>query len=58
MNETIKKVQEKADEIGHSIDDGVEHTAKKHNMPKWRVWLWYGIAAMAVIGAAKIMGWI
>jgi hypothetical protein len=56
MNEKIQQVKNKANAIGHKIDDWVEHTAEKHSFPKWKVWLGIGIAALAVTGAAYIFG--
>jgi hypothetical protein len=63
MEEPVNKVQDKLDEVkdkanqaGHKIDDWVEDTAEKHSFPKWKVWLGIGIAALAVVGAVKVLG--
>lgn len=58
MNEKLEKAKKQLNQVGHTIDDQVEKNAMKHNMPKWRVWFWYGVAAVAVVGAAKLLGWL
>ena len=50
-----EKFADKLDETGHKMDDWAEDTAEKHGFPKWKVWLGIGIAALAVVGAAKLL---
>ncbi|MDU4959972.1 MAG: hypothetical protein E6X17_04810 [Sporomusaceae bacterium] len=56
MNEEIQKAKDKADETSQKINDWVDEAAEKHNFPKWKVWVGIGIAALAVVGAVKVMG--
>ena len=58
MSEKIKQVQEKANEAGHAIDDFVEKKSEKHGFTKFQVWVGLAIGALAIVGAAKLMGWI
>ena len=53
-----EKVVKKIDEVGHQIDNWVDGTAEKHAFPKWKVWVGIGIAALAVVGGAKLLGWV
>lgn len=52
----VDDIESKVNEAGHKADDWVDDTAAKHNYPKWKVWLGIGIAVLAVIGAAHVLG--
>lgn len=58
VSEKLKKAKDKLNQAGHAVDDFVEDTSDQHNYPKWKVWLGLGIAAMALFGAGKLIGWI
>lgn len=53
-----KKVTDKIDKAGHKVDDWVEVKSAKHGFTKPQVWLGLGIAALALVGAAKLLGWL
>lgn len=46
MDEELKN---KIDEAGSKIDDKVEETASKYNVPKWVVWLGGAVAVSVII---------
>lgn len=48
IKEELKEEIEKIKEFGSTIDDKVEETASKYQVPKWIVWL-SGAAVVGVI---------
>ena len=53
-----EKIKTEFGDTGHKIDDFVEDTAEKHNYPKWKVWVGFAIAGLAVVGVCRLAGWI
>jgi len=49
IKEEITEEIEKIKEIGSAIDDKVEETASKYQIPKWAVWLGGATVAGAII---------
>lgn len=58
MEAKLEKAKTTLDEKGHAIDDFVEGKAAKHGFTKFQVWLGLGIGALAIVGAARLFGWI
>jgi hypothetical protein len=52
------KITKKINQVGHAIDDHVENTAAKHKFTKFQVWVGLGIGVLAIVGAAKVLGWL
>lgn len=44
-----EELKGKIDEVGSKIDDKVEETAAKYNVPKWAVWLGGAVVVGIVI---------
>lgn len=58
MSKKLEKAKIILNEKGHAINDFVDGKAKKHNFTKPQVWLGLLIGVLALVGAAKLIGWI
>lgn len=58
MNDKFEMVQSTVEKAGQKANAYVEEKAKKHNYTKFQVCVGLSIVALAVVGFAKVLGWI
>lgn len=51
-----EKIEDKISDFGRDIDKGVRESAKKHNLPAWKVWVYlFGMAVLVGLGLYLIL---
>lgn len=58
MKEKLTQAKTKLEEKGHAIDDFVENKSKKHGFTKFQVWVGLALGVLAIVGAARLLGWL